>query len=71
MVIWDRFVMLLVAALFALAQAYGSLGLAIIMLSFSARLALLPLTLRMVRRSQERQTKLLALEPAIRTLKAK
>ncbi len=71
MVIWDRFVMLLVAALFALAQAYGGLGPAIIMLSLSVHLALLPLTLRMARRAQEQKAKLLALEPTIRTLRAK
>jgi len=71
MVIWDRFVMFLVAALFSLAQTYGSLGLAIIMLSFSVRLALLPLTLRMARRAQERQAKLLELGPMIHQLRAK
>jgi len=72
MVIWDRFVMFLAAALFTLTQASGgSLGLAIIILSLSARLTLLPLTLRMARRAQERQTRLLALEPMIRKLKEK
>lgn len=71
MVIWDRFVMLLVAALFALAQAYGGLGPAIIMLSLSARLALLPLTLRMARRAQEQKAKLLALQPMIRAFEEK
>jgi YidC/Oxa1 family membrane protein insertase len=71
MILWDRFVMFLVAALFALAQAGGGLGPAIIMLSLCVRLALLPLTLRMARRRQEQQTILLALEPMIRTLRAK
>ena len=71
MLVWERFVMFLVAALFTLTQASGgSLGLAIIMLSFSVRLTLLPLTIRMARRAQERQARLLALEPMIRTLKA-
>lgn len=69
MALWDRFVMLLVAALFALSQAYGGLGPAIIMLSLSARLVLLPLTVRMARREHERQAALRALEPMIRTLK--
>lgn len=70
--IWEHFVGFLVAALFALAQAYGgSLGLAIITLSFAARLALLPFTLRLARRAQARQRKLLALQPKIRQLRAK
>lgn len=63
--------MLLVAALFALAQASGGLGPAIIMLSLSVRLALLPLTLHMARRRHEQQTKLLALEPMIHKLRAR
>lgn len=71
MFIWDQFVRLLVVALFALAQASGGLGLAIVMFSLSVRLALLPLTLRMARRAQERQMKLLALEPMIKQLRAR
>jgi YidC/Oxa1 family membrane protein insertase len=71
MVFWDRFVMLLVAALFALAQSSGGLGPAIVMLSVSARLALLPLTIRMARRARERQAALRALEPMIHEVKAK
>jgi YidC/Oxa1 family membrane protein insertase len=70
--VWDRLVMLLVAALVTLAQAYGgNLGLAIIALSLSVRLALLPLTLRMAQRAQGRQTKFLALQPLIHKLKTK
>lgn len=71
MVIWDRFVMLLVTALLALAQAYGGLGPAIIMLSVSARLVFLPLTVRMARRARERQALLHTLEPMIRRLKVR
>lgn len=70
--IWEHFVEFLAAALFALAQAYGgNLGLAIITLSFAARIALLPFTLRLARRTQERQAKFLALQPEIRKLRAR
>jgi YidC/Oxa1 family membrane protein insertase len=71
MALWDQFVMLLVTTLFALAHTCGGLGPAIIMLSLSARLAFLPLTVRMARRAQERQAILHALDPMIRTLKKK
>lgn len=71
MALWDHFVMLLVTALSALAQAYGGLGPAIIVLSVSARLVFLPLSVRMARRSQDRQATFRSLEPMIRKLKTK
>jgi YidC/Oxa1 family membrane protein insertase len=70
--IWDSFVGYLVAALFALAQVYGgSLGLAIITLSLSVRIALLPFTLQLARHAQASQRKLHALQPRIDAIRAK
>ncbi len=72
MPLWDHFVGMLEAALFALAQAYGGgLGLAIITLSLSVRLSLLPVTLRLARHAQAQQAKLLELQPMIRRLRVK
>lgn len=72
MVLWEHFVGVLGAILFALAQAYGgNLGLAIITLSLSVRLALLPFTLRLARRAQARQAMFVALQPEIRRLRAR
>ena len=72
MVLWEHFVGFLVTALFVLAQAYGgSLGLAIITLSLCVRLTLLPVTIRLARRAEARQAKLLALQPDVRKLTAR
>lgn len=72
MVLWEHFVGVLGAILFALAQVYGgNLGLAIITLSFSVRIALLPFTLRLARRAQARQAMFVALQPEISRLRAK
>lgn len=72
MPVWDVFVGLLGALLLMLAQSFGgNLGLAIMTLSFVARVALLPLTMRLARRAQARQVILLALEPKIRELRLK
>jgi YidC/Oxa1 family membrane protein insertase len=58
------------ALLFALSQPLGgSTGGAIIALSFAVRLALLPLALRLARRSLEAQRKLRDLEPALAKLR--
>src|SRR5574341_1262502 len=72
MAVWEHFVGLLGAALFVLAQAYGgNLGLAIITLSLCVRLTLLPVAIRLARRAEARQAKLLELQPEIRKLTAR
>ncbi len=72
MALWEHFVGVLGAALFVLAQAYGgNLGLAIITLSLCVRLTLLPVTIRLARRAEARQAKLLELQPEIRRLTAR
>ena len=56
--------------LFILAQVYGgNISLAIITLSFMTRLALLPLTLRLARRSQQQQIRLQTIQPEVEHLK--
>jgi YidC/Oxa1 family membrane protein insertase len=66
MPIWSAFVDFLVMILVTLSQAYGgSLGLAIVTVSLGARLLLLPIMLKLARRAQKRQAKLLALQPEI------
>lgn len=57
--LWSLFVGYLQAGLFILAHLYGgNVSLAIITLSLLVRLALLPLTLRLVRRSRQQQLRL-------------
>jgi YidC/Oxa1 family membrane protein insertase len=68
--LWSLFVGYLQTGLFLLAQVYGgNISLAIITLSLMARLALLPLTLRLARRSQEQQIRLQAIQPELQRLK--
>lgn len=70
MPIWSSFVDFLVMVLVTLSQVYGgSLGLAIVTLSLIVRLSLLPITIRLARRAQERQAQLKALEPEIERLR--
>lgn len=70
MFIWSNVIQALVMLLVTLAQVYGgNLGLAIITLSLVARLALLPVTLRLARRAQRRQEQLKALQPQIDQLR--
>src|SRR5215475_7594247 len=69
MVIWNGFVGLIATILFALTQIYGgSYGLAIITLSLTLRLALLPLTISIARRAISRQGQLKALQPELEQL---
>lgn len=68
--IWNLFVGYLQIALFVLSNMYGgNISLAIITLSFIARLALLPLTLRLARRSQQQQMHLKEIQPELERLK--
>jgi YidC/Oxa1 family membrane protein insertase len=68
--IWSLFVGYLQTILFVLANMYGgNISLAIITLSFMVRLALLPLTLRLARRSQEQQIRLQQIQPELERLK--
>src|SRR5512138_1033641 len=68
--LWSLFVGYLQTGVFLLAQVYGgNISLAIITLSLMARLALLPLTLRLARRSQQQQIRLQAIQPELQRLK--
>ncbi|MGH7689785.1 MAG: membrane protein insertase YidC [Gemmatimonadaceae bacterium] len=70
MFLWTSYVGVLRALLFTLSQPLGgSVGGAIIALSFTVRLALLPLPLRLARRSLEAQRKSRELEPALARLR--
>jgi|SRR5690349_10172017 len=66
---WAGFVELLRAAIFAAAHVCGgSLGAGIFLVSAGARLALLPLTLRLARRAREQQARLDKLQPEMEDL---
>ena len=66
---WAGFVELLRAAIFAAAHVCGgSLGGGIVLVSAGARLALLPLTLRLARRARDQQAKLAALLPEMEAM---
>jgi YidC/Oxa1 family membrane protein insertase len=68
--IWSLFVGYLQTVLFVLAHMYGgNISLAIITLSFIVRLALLPLTLHLARRSQWQQMRLKEMQPELERLK--
>jgi YidC/Oxa1 family membrane protein insertase len=68
--LWTSFVGLLAIVFTLLIQLFGgSVGLAIITLSSSVRIALLPLSLRMARRAQAQQALLQRLQPEIDRLK--
>src|SRR5262245_53005921 len=67
---WNAYVDALVQALFALAAAFGgNMGAAIAVLSLAARLALLPLTLRIARRAAATRAAIAALEPELARLR--
>jgi YidC/Oxa1 family membrane protein insertase len=68
--LWSIFVGYLQIGLFLLAQLYGgNISLAIITLSFTVRLALLPLTLHIARRSQQQQAHLNEIQPELQRLR--
>ena len=66
---WDSFVELLRATIFSVAHLCGgSLGGGIFLVSAGARLALMPLTLRLARRTREQQARMAALQPRVEAL---
>ena len=68
--IWSLFVGYLQTGLFILSQIYGgNMSLAIITLSLIVRFALMPLTLRIARRNQQKQTRLKAIQPELERIK--
>src|SRR2546425_9501943 len=70
--IWTHFVDLIYTALVGLSTILGgNMGLAIGVLSLSVRLALLPLTLWLARRSLEVQAALKKLEPQLSNIRKK
>lgn len=69
---WTSFVELIRMSIFGAAQVCGgSLGAGIVAVSVVARLALLPLTLHLARQARAQQVKVLALEPRLKTLRAR
>ena len=63
---WSDLVDLLRATILGVAQVCnGSVGAAVILVSFAIRLALLPLTLRLARRAREHQRRLRELQPEL------
>ncbi len=69
---WDTTVELLRGVIVTLAQTgVGSLGHAIVLVSFTLRLALLPLTLRLARQARVQQQRLAALRPALDALRSR
>jgi YidC/Oxa1 family membrane protein insertase len=63
---WSELVDLLRAMILSVAQVCnGSVGVAVILVSFAIRLALLPLTLRLARRARDHQRRLRELKPAL------
>lgn len=69
MSLWSAYVGGITTLLLALSQAYGgSLGWAIVTFSLLARIALLPLTLRLAVRSRARAQRMLALQPEVKRL---
>ena len=70
MTVWGTLVDVLEAGFFVLTQAFGgNLAWAIVALALGVRLALLPLTYWVARRSQENQFKLAALRPDLEKLR--
>lgn len=66
---WDGFVELIRVTIVAVAHVCGgSLGAGVVAVSVTARLALLPLTLRMARQARVQQARLAALKPELERL---
>jgi YidC/Oxa1 family membrane protein insertase len=72
MVLWDQFIGILRESIFAYAQVCnGSLGAGILAVTFLARLALLPLGLRMARAAADHQRAMARLKPELDALRAR
>ena len=66
---WSDVIEMLRALIFGVAHVCnGSVGVAVILVSFAIRLALLPLTLRLARRAREHQRRLAELKPELERL---
>jgi YidC/Oxa1 family membrane protein insertase len=66
---WSDAIEMLRALIFGVAHVCnGSIGLAVILVSFAIRLALLPLTLRLARRAREHQRRMAELRPELERL---
>lgn len=67
---WSELPDMLRALIFGVAHVCnGSVGVAVIVVSFTIRLALLPLTLRLARRAREHQRRLRELQPEVERLR--
>jgi YidC/Oxa1 family membrane protein insertase len=68
--IWSEIIDVVRTLVFIASQACGhSVGGGILLVSFAARVALLPLTLRMARRAREHQTRIAAIAPKLAKLR--
>ena len=66
---WSDAIEMFRALIFGVAHVCnGSIGLAVILVSFAIRLALLPLTLRLARRAREHQRRMTELRPELERL---
>lgn len=67
--LWSEVIDLLRALIFGVAHVCnGSVGVAVILVSFAIRLALLPLTLRLARRARDHQRRMAELKPELERL---
>ncbi len=72
MIVWDQFVDLLRAGIFAYAQVCGgNLGMGIIAVTLLVRMALLPLTLRIARLSAGHQDAMRKLKPELQKIRSR
>lgn len=70
MVLWSQAIEILRESIFAYAQAcHGNLGLGILAVTFLARLALLPLGIRLARAAADQQRAMARLQPALESLR--
>lgn len=72
MLLWNQVVEILRESIFAYAQAFnGNLGAGILAVTFLARLALLPIGIRLARAAAEQQRAMARLQPSLDALRAK
>src|SRR6266850_4395286 len=72
MLLWDQSVDVLREAIFAYAQlCHGNLGAGILAVTFLARLALLPLGIRIARAARAQQTAMQRIQPQLDAVRAK
>src|SRR5687768_16683913 len=72
MILWEKYVDLLRAAIFAYSQACGgNLGIGIVAVTFLMRMAIFPLTLRLARHAAAHQALMRQLKPKLEEIRAR